>query len=152
VKAPNHSDNLDSNLASVNQQAVREVVRQLPEDSLSMAWRSSLNERLMAEAQIRKPRWRVSWIAMPAAGVFVACAFAAIVFIHAPTSSDTILTRGPGVSSDALATGLFDAYKQESASREIEGSGPDTSVEVSKPSIVDVASDSFGSEVDSDSL
>jgi len=152
VKAPNNSEILDTKLASANQQAIQKVVQQLPEDSLSLAWRSALNERLIAESVSHKPRFRFSWFAMPAAGVAMAAALAVVVFFHAPTSSSPQLTTLSGTSSGSVEMGLLDAYRQESVSHEIIGAGPDPSVDASRPSMTDVALDSYSSEVDPDSL
>lgn len=60
---------------------VREVVRGLPEDSVSLAWRSQLNERLIAEAakgRRRAPRW--FWL--PATGLGLATTLAIAVLIR----------------------------------------------------------------------
>jgi hypothetical protein len=51
-----------------------------------------------------------------------------------------------------LAMGLFDTYRQESVTHEVVGAGPDPSLDAGRPSIADVASDSYSSEVDPDSL
>jgi hypothetical protein len=152
VKAHNNSENLDSKLASAGQQAIQQIVHQLPEDTLSMAWRSSLNERLLADAATAKRRLRFTWFAMPTAGIAVAAALAVGVFLHAPSGSNEAVTGSHTTlaSSGSVERGLLDAYRQESESREIVGSGPDPAVDSSHPSLVDLASDS--SEVDPDSL
>jgi len=148
VKAPNNSQMLDSKLESAGQQAIRQVVHDLPEDTLSMAWRSSLNERLLAVPVARRPRFRFSWIAMPA-GAAVACALAIAVFLHAPGSA---MPQPQVRNGSSVETGLLEAYRQESVTHEIEGAGPDPSFDSSHPSIVDAASESINSEVDPESL
>jgi hypothetical protein len=119
-----------------------------------MAWRSSLNERLMAEPLARKPRFRFTWVAMPAAGLAVAASFAVMVFFHSPSTPAQVLSGNTGLvaSSGVVEKGIIETYRQESVSHEIVGSGLDPNAESSRPSIVDVASDSYSSEVDPDSL
>jgi len=149
VKAHNDSQMLDSQLESAGQQTIAKIVQGLPEDTLSMAWRSSLNERLLAEATVKRPRFRFTWIAMPAAGAAVACALAVAVFLHAPTGTAPTPQLGQSYNVEA---GLMDTYRQESATHEIEGAGPDPSVEAAHPSIVAAASDADSSEVDPEGL
>lgn len=149
MKAPNNSQMLDSQLESAGQQAIRKIVEGLPDDTLSMAWRSQLNERLLAASTVRRPRFRLSWIAMPAAGAAVAYALAVAVFLHAP---GTALPQAQPSHNYAVEAGLLDAYRQESVTHEIEGAGPDPSVDAGHPSIVEAATDADNSEVDPDSL
>ncbi len=53
----------DSKLESTQQQAIASLVKKLPEENLSMAWRSSLNERIRAEADKKRKqrRTRIVW-------------------------------------------------------------------------------------------
>ena len=154
MKADRNFENIDAKLASSSQKAIQQVVESLPEDTLSMAWRSSLNERLIAESAAYKPRLRFSWFAAPAAGLAVAAVLAVAVFVHPPTTPNTLVKGDSRVvaSAGSVEIGLLDTYRQESVSHEIVGSGPDPSAEVSHPSIADVATDSDGSEVDPESL
>lgn len=72
----------DKALASVGQEQVRQLVSQLPEDTLSMAWRSSLNEKLLEASAANARRKRRAWMFRPAFGLAVAGALAAIAFIQ----------------------------------------------------------------------
>jgi len=152
VKAPNNSEILDSKLESAGQLAMQKIVHRLPEDTLSMAWRSSLNERLIADSVRAKRKLRFTWFAMPTAGIAVAAALAGVVFLHAPSHSSPAVSSAhvAVANSGSVERGLLDAYRQESESREIVGAGPDPSSDSYHPSFVDLASDS--SEVDPDSL
>ena len=52
------NEKLDALLNSAGQQAIREAVNAMPEEQLSLAWRSDLNERLR---QVRPTsKWRVT--------------------------------------------------------------------------------------------
>jgi hypothetical protein len=138
-------------LSSSSQMAIQEIVRGLPEDSLSMAWRSQLNERLRAEAVVARPKRRFTWFALPAVGLSAAAAFAFIAVFHTPTQTEPSFVATH--SGSAMAVGLFDTYRQESMTHEITGSGPDPSSDNARVSIVDAANSMTDqSEVDSDTL
>lgn len=74
------SEALDRALAGSESAKVARIVRSLPAETPSMAWRSALNERILADARRRKSRrfWARIW--MPAAGVGTSAAIAASVF------------------------------------------------------------------------
>lgn len=85
---------LDALLKSESQQTIRRVVSSLPEESLSLSWRSDLNERLH---KVRpQPRWRVrvaqAW--KPALGLALAGCLATLIAIkpgvQAPQNSHPI--------------------------------------------------------------
>jgi len=88
----------DTKLNSEGQQAIRKVVQALPEDSLSMAWRSSLNEQLLQVAVVQKKKQRWNWAIKPVVGLSFAMALAGVVlFMPAhPHSSKppTVANRG----------------------------------------------------------
>ena len=67
---------------SESQQTIRRVVNSLPEDSLSLSWRSNLNERLH---EVRpQPKWRVREVALawkPALGLALAGCLATLIAI-----------------------------------------------------------------------
>lgn len=82
MKNKKNDSSLDALLKSEFQQTIRRVVNSLPEDSLSLSWRSDLNERLR---QVRvQPRWRVrlaqAW--RPALGLALAGCLATLVAIR----------------------------------------------------------------------
>jgi len=78
------NEGLDEKLSSAAQEAVRGWVRALPEDTPSMAWRSALNERLLAEQQARRRHARFLWMARPVAALALAASFA-MVFLMRPS-------------------------------------------------------------------
>ncbi len=132
----------DAQLSSPSQQAVQNLVHAIPEESLSMAWRSSLNERLIMESASYSRRKRVMWIRMPAFGLAAACALAT-VFMVMPSMHSAPMHSAPAVQSvqgGAVEEGLLATYSQESASRAIEGAGPDLSAESAKSNVPDLAS------------
>ena len=73
---------LDEELNSPAQIRVREVVRALPEETLSLTWRSELNTRLRAEVVRRKKLDIFGWVWKPTAGLALAGALAVAVFFH----------------------------------------------------------------------
>ena len=109
-----HAD-IDALLKSDSQDRVRRVVRSLPEESLSLAWRSGLNERLREIKPV--PRWRarlvVAW--KPALGLALATCLAAIlVFRTAPT---------PTHHTANVEASLVAVYEDSASSDEVSGSG-----------------------------
>lgn len=93
---------IDARLNGAGQEAMRNLVRELPEDSLSMAWRSSLNERILAEekAKARKSRW--TWALRPAFGLACAGALAFVFVFHAPMSRSRATAAKPSIESELL--------------------------------------------------
>lgn len=74
----------DERLHGEGQSQVAEWVRGLPEETPSMAWRATLNEKVRAEAQTRaRARWRWS-LARPALGLATAAALAFVVLVPRP--------------------------------------------------------------------
>lgn len=63
---------LEAGLASQAQQSAAQMVGRLPEESVSLAWRSSLNEKLRAQQAKRQRRERVFWVLRPASALAVA--------------------------------------------------------------------------------
>jgi hypothetical protein len=72
-----HGKDLDGELSSPAQQRVREIVHSLPEETLSLSWRSDLNARLRSEAARRRKLNLFGWVWKPAVGV----AFAAVLVL-----------------------------------------------------------------------
>ena len=73
---------IDEKLSSVGQQAIKGMVKSLPEDTLSMAWRSSLNEKLLEAAAKKRKKQRLVWVLRPALGLSLACALAVVVMFQ----------------------------------------------------------------------
>ncbi|MFZ4507493.1 MAG: hypothetical protein ACOYON_07330 [Fimbriimonas sp.] len=105
------TEHMDEALGGTGQQSVRSWVQSIPEDVPSMAWRSELNEKLLAMAtQNAKKSWQ-SLVWRPALGLVMAGALAAILLIH-PNSAAT-----PKESS--LEAHLLEQYRVERASAEL---------------------------------
>lgn len=136
----------DAQLATPAQNAMRDFVRALPEDAPSMAWRSGLNEALLAEGAKRQRRRRFFWVFRPAVGLAMAGALAAVFVIR--TSSVVVPTPQPTTSFEAE---LLSAHTQVSQFADVAGSGvrPTEATYVSR----DRSSEDFDwSEVDIESL
>lgn len=116
----NHPEPTDAQLASPAQDAMREAVRALPEDSLSMAWRSGLNERLIAEGARHKRRRRLFWALRPAAGLAMAGALAAVFVIR--TSPVPEITPNLS-SSDSFEAALLSTHNEVAQFADVAGTG-----------------------------
>lgn len=80
-----NEESLDRELNSAAQLHVREVVRALPEETLSLAWRSELNSRLRSEMARRRKLNLFGWVWKPAAGIALAGALA-VAFMVQPAN------------------------------------------------------------------
>src|SRR5690606_38106834 len=72
----------DAKLTSPGQEKIREIVSGLPVDSLSMAWRSSLNEQLRQTATVARKRRRFQLLMRPAVGLAAAGALAVVAMLQ----------------------------------------------------------------------
>ncbi len=135
----------DDRLGSPAQQQMRELITKLPEDSLSLAWRSSLNERLLQTAATKQKKARWSWTLKPALGFAVAGAFAAIALLNtaAPLSTQTVATDG------ILEAAIVQDHRHSAAFSDVVGVG----VNPLEPVPVSRSTDDYGwSEADIESL
>ncbi len=73
---------LDALLKSESQQTIRRVVNSLPEESLSLSWRSDLNERLHKVRPQSRWRGRVARGWKPALGLALAGCLATLIAIR----------------------------------------------------------------------
>lgn len=79
----------DKDLESQSQQAMRRVIKALPEEEVNLVWRSELNAKIQGLAKpARKPIWR--WALMPATGL--ACAVAVVAFFMMPQNPPSNMT------------------------------------------------------------
>ena len=92
----------DMKLTSPGQEIVRSIVKSLPEEPLSMAWRSSLNEQLLLIAAKQKRRKRLLWVASPIAGFSFAMALAFVVMFN-PSRSIRNTSSVPGIESAIIS-------------------------------------------------
>ena len=91
----------ESKLSSVGQQAIRNVVSSLPDEPLSMAWRSSLNEQVRLMAAKKQKRRRLFWVASPLAGLSLTGALAFNVMFQ-PMSHKPISVPDRGLETAIL--------------------------------------------------
>jgi hypothetical protein len=103
----------DALLKTETQQAIQRAVHSLPEDSLSLSWRSNLNERLrqVRPQSLWRSRFAVAW--RPALGLALATSLALVMTFrtqpHAIPQSDASLeaslvaTYDDSANSEVLA-------------------------------------------------
>ena len=89
----------DSMLESPAQDRMRELVSSLPEDSLSLAWRSQLNERLLESAGRSRRRSRMLWVLKPSLGLAMAGALAAVVMLKLDTVQPVVAHQNSGLEA-----------------------------------------------------
>jgi hypothetical protein len=92
----------DSQLNSASQMAVRNLVRALPEETVSMAWRSSLNEQLHTLAVKKQKKRRLLWFATPTVGISLVTALA-FVLMFQPAPHHPISVPDRGIESAILS-------------------------------------------------
>ncbi len=103
-------NNLDEKLERT--EGLRGLVHSLPEETVSLKWRSELNERLLMDAAKPKRSW-FAWMWRPAAGLAVAGAVTAVVFMNAPKP---VLEAKPTEGTE-VASKLFHAHETAVAYR-----------------------------------
>ena len=110
-------NNIDERLSSESQIAMSNVVKSLPDDSLSMAWRSQLNERVLAD-HARFERKRRFWVFARPAMAAVAAASLAVVFIRR-TPTPSVVQRPAG----SVEQTLIQAHVDTSQGMDVAGIG-----------------------------
>ncbi len=96
--------NLDAKLTTSAQRQVADTVRALPEETVSLAWRSALNERLAPIAAKKVRVRRVGWLWKPTAGLAMAGALAvAVMFRIAPSPTISSVSVSSGVEANLVA-------------------------------------------------
>ncbi len=114
----NGYESIDAKLSLPGQAAMRDVVSQLPDEMPSMAWRSELNTKLMAEASRRNRRARFVWALRPAAGLAFAGALAFVFVLRStPTPSASTATTG------TLEAEIVTAHTQAATFADVAGTG-----------------------------
>ena len=121
---------LDRQLAAPGQIEIARLVRELPEDMPSMAWRSDLNEKLRMEAgKIRRKRTLTNWVFRPALGLGVASLAAIMMF-----SANLQPVSAPHASKSAdVADAIVRTYSDDLQNREV--TYTPVSLETTQPSI-----------------
>jgi len=116
MKRKDNNPELDALLRTQTQQAIQKAVRSLPEENLSLAWRSSLNERLRAAKP--EPRWKArlkgTW--RPALGLALASCLAITLTLRNPISH-------PVVANSSLEASLVATYDDTANSETVAGPG-----------------------------
>ncbi len=108
----------DTLLEGSGQEFVRGLVANVPDDDLSMAWRSSLNERLLQTAHVAPKKQRMAWFLRPAMGLAFASALAAVLMIRmSPPSSSIVRTTG------SLEAALVRDHEQNIVMSDVAGLG-----------------------------
>jgi hypothetical protein len=99
---PNYE--LDELLESPAQKATQNLLSGLPEETLSLAWRSQLNEKLIVIAEKPKPKpfWAIAW--KPAAGLALASALALVFVLQMNPSTAPSSTATAKDSSSVILT------------------------------------------------
>lgn len=92
--------------------SVSEIVSNLKEESLSLAWRSNLNEALRAESLRLQRRKRVFFWLRPAAGLAFAASLAGVIFLH--SAADT-------ASTSSLEAKMISEFRSAAATAEVAG-------------------------------
>jgi len=99
----NRDFNDDARLDGAGQQAVRKIVQALPEEPLSMAWRSSLNEHLLEVAGKQRKKQRWLWAVKPGLGLSLVTAALMVFLIFQPSTRHHTTPSKPGLESAILA-------------------------------------------------
>jgi hypothetical protein len=107
---------LDQELNSASQMQVRQVVKALPEEALSLSWRSQLNERLRAEEARKRKQNLAAWVWKPGAAVALAGALAVAFMTRLPD-------MGPVTNSPGVEKALVNTYLEGRASWAVAGDG-----------------------------
>lgn len=93
MKNKKSQSELDALLGSESQQSIRRIVSSLPEDGLSLSWRSDLNERLRKVSPISRWRLRLAQSWKPALGLALAGCLATLIAIK--PNAEPVQTNHP---------------------------------------------------------
>ena len=134
----------DTKLESPGQVQMSRLVGGLPEDSLSLAWRSQMNEKLMVAAKATQRKKRLGWVLKPAFGLACASALAVLVTFRTDPMPTSFHSTG------ALEAAIVQKHVDNVEYSDMVGAGLNPME--SKPTAGYVTSSSDWSEVDLDSL
>lgn len=136
---------LDSKLESPGQLQIMQLVKAMPEEPVNLAWRSALNEKLMASVETRRRKRRVAWFLSPALGIGVASVFAVVLFTKPQMTSPQTPSEGAGIEAKLVA-----AHQDAIQYGEVTGAGLNQDEVINGKSVTGVSTD-YG-EVDLGSL
>ena len=113
-----HDDHaeLDVLLRSESQQMIQRAVKSLPEESLSLAWRSALNEKLRQARPISRWRTRFAVAWRPALALALTGCLAAVLMMR---NTPIVATR----HNEGIEASLVSVYDDSANSDELAGSG-----------------------------
>lgn len=113
----NEQKRLDQALDSKGSQAIREIVKGLPEEELSMLWRSQLNDKIQAMATPKKSRFGgLVWKTGLGLGLAGVMAFAMIMKMP---SSHASMTASP----QNIEATLLNSHAEGEVAAEVAGPG-----------------------------
>jgi hypothetical protein len=121
---------LDLRLESETQLQIRQAVRAMPEDTVSMSWRSELNEKLVAGIQAKQKKRRFAWILSPALGLGLAGALAVVMM----TKTTSTVVDQPMSHQSALEESLVATHQDALRYTDVTGVGLNPDEVVSKRS------------------
>lgn len=99
---------LDRLLESESGIQIRNAVHDMPDEAVSMAWRSDLNEKLGMHISKEQRRRRFAWIVSPALGLGLAGALAFAVFFKTPTITESRQTAQQSKLEESLVASYED--------------------------------------------
>lgn len=102
---------LDLRLESEGQLQIQQAVRTMPEETVSMAWRSELNEKLVAGIQAKHKKRRFAWVLSPALGLGLAGALAVVLMTKTTPPVDGPITPNQPALEDSLVATHQDALR-----------------------------------------
>jgi hypothetical protein len=102
---------LDARLADDGQDQIRQLVRSMDEEPASLAWRSRLNENLLAIVESKRRKRRFAWILSPTLGLGLAGALAFVLMSKAPPAMDTQNIAGGSQLEESLVATHRDALR-----------------------------------------
>ena len=80
---------------------VREIIQEMPEDVLSMTWRSQLNEKILVESARIQRRRKLVWWSRPAASLVLAGSLAVMFLVRVPMMKAQV-SESPSIASTLL--------------------------------------------------
>jgi hypothetical protein len=107
---------VDRGLASEGQEQVSRLVHALPDDPLSMVWRSGLNARLALEAAKQRRKFVFGWMWKPALGFAACMLLASVTILRHPAPV-------PTGSNDGVEQALVKSHIDNFASMDVAGVG-----------------------------
>lgn len=116
------NEDLDLRLGSSSQMFVAKAVAALPEESVSMVWRSGLNEALRQQAGAAKKKRLFLGVFSPIAGLGLACALACAVMFR-PTSQSPVSITGSTPAKTSMEASLVSLHQDDVRSFDVAGTG-----------------------------